>query len=91
MITVPLRGIRRQSRTHLIGLVSRSRAAAGKPSRATRGAHSTKRVVVTAAPLLMMMTLRIIELSTGRERALTESQMMIVLMMRRRLRRRRHL
>jgi hypothetical protein len=48
-------------------------------------------VVVIAAPLLMMMTPRIIELSTGRERALTESQMMIVLMMRRRLRSRRHL
>jgi hypothetical protein len=37
-----------------------------------------------------MMTLRITELSIGRERAPTESQMMAIKMMRR-LRRRRHL
>ena len=51
--------------------------------------HSTERVVMAVAPFLMMMTLRITELRTGRERASTESQMITVQMMRRRLRRRR--
>jgi len=45
---------------------------------------------MVAVPLLMKMTLRIIELSIGRGRAPIESQMMMtVMMMSRRLRRRR--
>jgi len=82
MIILLLRGTRNQGRISTPGLVSR--AAAGDPLELLGVLHSTKRVVVKVAPLLIMMTLRITEFSTGRERALTESQMMIVQMMMRR-------
>ena len=85
-----LRNTRRQDRTCIPSLVSRSRLVAGDPLELLGVLHSIERVVVVAVPLLMMMTLRIIELSIGRGRAPIESQMMMtVLMMSRRLRRRR--
>jgi hypothetical protein len=86
------RGTRRQSRTCILDSVSRSRAAVGDPQELLEVLHSIERVVMVAAPLLMMMRLRITELSIGRGRAPAESQiMMTVLMMSSRLRRRRHL
>ena len=82
-----LRDTRRQDRRCILGSVRRR--AAGDLLELLEVLHSTERVVMTAAPLLMMKTLRIIELRTGRERAPTENQMITVQMMRRRLRRRR--
>ena len=82
-----LRDTRRQDRRCILGSVRRR--AAGDLLELLEVLHSTERVVMVAAPLLLMMTLRITELRTGRERAPTESQMIIVQMMRRRLRRRR--
>jgi hypothetical protein len=93
MIGLHLRNTRRQDRTCIQDSVRRNRAAAGDPLELLGVLHSTRRVVmVIAAPHLMMMRLKITELSTERGRALIESQMMmIVLIMNRRLRRRRHL
>ena len=87
--TVLLRSTKRQGRTCNPDPSSR-RLAVGDPLELLGVLHSIERVVVIVVPLLMM-TLRILELSTGRERAPTESQMMTVQMMKRRLRRRRHL
>jgi len=85
-----LRDTRRQDRRCILGSVRRR--AAGDLLELLEVLHSTERVVMAVAPFLMMMTLRITELRTGRERAPTESQMITVQMMRRRLsRRRRHL
>ena len=54
--------------------------------RATSGAHNSERVavVMVAAPLLMIMRLKIIGLSQVRGRASTKSQMMPMVVMRRR-------
>ena len=85
-----LRDTRRQDKRCILGSVRRR--AAGDLLELLEVLHSTERVVMAVAPFLMMMTLRITELRTGRERAPTESQMITVQMMRRRLsRRRRHL
>ena len=90
MITVLLRSTRKQSRIFTPLLVIKR--AVGGPLEQLGVLHITERVVMAATPLLMMTTLRITELRTGRERAPTESQMITVQMMRRRLsRRRRHL
>jgi hypothetical protein len=72
-----LRNTRRQGRTCIPDLASRSRAAAGDPLETLGVLHSIKRVVMVAAPLLMM-TLKTTELSIGREGALTKSQMITV-------------
>ena len=85
MITMLLRGTRKQSRIFTLDLVSR--VVAGDPPEPLGLLLSTDMTMVTAAPLLMM-TLRIIELRLGRERAPIEDQMMTVQMMSRRLRRR---
>ena len=61
MTDLLLRSARKPSRTQLASPVSWSRAAAGDPLE-PGVLHSTERVVmVTVAPLLMMMKLRIIE------------------------------
>ena len=75
MTTMFLRGTRKRSRTFTLASVSRR--AAGGPLEPLGVLHSIERVVVIAAPLLMM-TLMIIGLSQGRERAQTEGQMVIV-------------
>ena len=67
-----LRNTRRQGRTCVPGSVSRSRATIGDPLEPLGVLCSIERMVMVAVPLLMMMTLRISELSTGKERALTE-------------------
>jgi hypothetical protein len=65
-------------------------AVAGDPLELLGVLHNIERVVMVAVPLLMMMRLKITELSTGRGRAPTKSQMMMtVLMLSKRLRRRR--
>ena len=57
-----LRSARKPSRTHLASPVSWSRAAARDPLEPLGVVQSIERVVmVTVAPLLMMMKLRIIE------------------------------
>ena len=91
MIIMPLRSTRKQSRIFTLVLVIKG--AVGGPLEQLEVLHSTERVVMAATPLLMMTTLRITELRTGRERAPIESQMKTVQMMRRRRlkRRRRHL
>ena len=76
MIILLLRCTKNQGRTSTLGLMSR--AAAGDPLELLGVLHSTERVEMVAAPLLMMMRLKTIELSIGRERALTETQMLIV-------------
>ena len=75
------RNTRRQGRICILDLVSRSRAAAGDPLEPLGVLHSIERVVMVIAAPLLMMKLRIIELSTGKGRALieiqTESQMAV--------------
>ena len=56
-----LRNTRRQDRTCILGLVSRSRAAAGDPLELLGVLHSIERVVTVVVPLLMMMRPKIIE------------------------------
>jgi hypothetical protein len=73
MIEQLLRNTRRQGRTCILDLASQSRAAAGDPLEPLGVLHSIKRVVMVAAPLLMMMTLKTKKLSIGREGAPTES------------------
>ena len=86
MITMLLRSTRKQSRIFIPLLVIK--VVVGGQLEQLGVLHSTERVeMVTAAPLLMMMRLRIIELSTGRERAMTEAQILIAQMMSKRLRR----
>ena len=86
MIILLLRGTRNQGKISTPGFVSR--AAVGGLLEQLGVVHSIERVVMAAAPLLMMMRLRIIGLSQGRERALIEAQMLIAWMMSRILRRR---
>ena len=79
MIGLRLRNTRRQGRTCIPDSVGRSRAAAGDPLELLGVLHSTGRVVIViAAPYLMMMRLKIIELSIGKGRAPTETQMLAV-------------
>ena len=85
MTDLLLRNTRTQGRTCILGLVSRSRAAVGDPLELLGVLHSIGKAVMVAVYLLMMMRLKITELSIGRGRALIENQMtMIVLMMSRR-------
>ena len=84
-IDLPLRNTRRQGRTCILGLVSRSRAATGDLLELLGVLHNTERVVMVVVPLLMMMMrLKIIGLSQGRGIAPIESQMMTMVMMMRR-------
>ena len=72
MITMLLRSTRKQSRIFIPLLVIK--VVVGDQLEQLGVLHSTKRVVMVAAPLLMMMMrLRITELSIGTERAPTES------------------
>ena len=73
-----LRNTRRQDRTCIPGLVSKSKTTARDPLDLLGVLHSTERVEMVAAPLLMMMRLKTTELSLGRERALTETQMLTI-------------
>jgi hypothetical protein len=71
-----LRSTKRQDRTCILGSVSGTRAVAGDPLELLGVLHSTERVEMVPAPLaslLMMMRLKTIELSIGRERALIET------------------
>ena len=76
-----LRDTRRQDRTCIPDLVSRSRVAVGDPLEPLGGLYSIERVVMVLAAPLLMMKLGIIELRTGKGRALieiqTESQMVV--------------
>ena len=72
MTGLRLRNTRRQDRTCIPDSVSRSRAAARDPLEPLGGLHSTERVVMVIAAPLLVMKLRIIELSIGRGRALIE-------------------
>ena len=80
------RNTRRQGRTCIPDLVSKSRAVAGDPLEPLGALHSTERVVMLIAAPLLVMKLRIIDLSTGKGRALTETQtesQMLVIALRR--------
>jgi len=76
------RNTRRQGKTCILDLVSRSRAVAGDPLEPLGVLHSIDRVVMELAAPLLVMKLRITDLSIGKGRALTEtqieSQMMVI-------------
>ena len=76
------RNTRRQGRTCILDSVSKSRAAAGDPLEPLGALHSIERVVMVIAAPLLVMKLRIIDLSIGKGRALIEtqieSQMMVI-------------
>ena len=77
MVTVLLRNTRKQSKIFIPLLVIK--VAAGDLLKQLGVIHNIERVaMVIAAPLLMMMTLRITELSIRRERAPIKSQMMTI-------------
>ena len=80
------RNTRRQGKTCIPNSVSRSRVVAGDPLEPLGALHSTERVVMVLAAPLLVMKLRITDLSTGKGRALTESQIesqMMVIALRR--------
>ena len=76
------RNTRRQGKACIPDSVSRSRAVAGDPLEPLGALHSIERVVMVIATPLLVMKLRITDLSTGKGRALTEtqtgSQMMVI-------------